>query len=139
MNRRNDFRRGRDRNQNKRPSSSRGAQNQEETQQSGATDASITGFESRYLSSLMETSSPIVVVLQQGERVAGRLVWYDQGCLKITPNDGSPSLLIPKISIKYLHEAIFQLVDRSDGSQNKEIRHRPDLLRSRRETETDLE
>jgi hypothetical protein len=139
MNRRNDFRRGRDRIQNERPSSRRGAQKHEETQQSGATDASITGFESRYLSSLMETSSPIVVVLQQGERVAGRLVWYDQGCLKITPTDGSPSLLIPKISIKYLHEAIFQLVDRSDDSQNKEIRHRPDLLRSRREIETDLE
>lgn len=119
MIRRNDFRRGRDINQNKRSSSRRGAREHEETQQSGATDASITGFESRYLSSLMETSSPIVVVLQQGERVAGRLVWYDQGCLKIAPTDGSPSLLIPKISIKYLHEAIFQLVDRLDD--------RPDL------------
>jgi hypothetical protein len=125
MNRRNDFRRGRDKHQNKRPSSRRGAQKHEETRQSGATDSSSTGFENRYLSSLMETRSPIVVVLQQGERVAGRLVWYDQGCLKITPTDGSPSLLIPKISIKYLHEAIFQLVDRSDDSQKQRDKTSP--------------
>jgi len=53
----------------------------------------------------MEAGCELVVVLRQGDRIAGRLAWYDQSCLKIAPSDGSPSLLIPKESIKYLYEA----------------------------------
>ncbi len=118
MNRRNDFRQGRG--QIKRSSSRRPRPAPaDESRQSDTIDASITGFEGQYLGSLMETSIPIVAVLREGERVAGRLVWYDHGCLKITPADGSPSLVIPKTSIKYLHEAIFPEIDPSDESQNE--------------------
>ena len=53
----------------------------------------------------MEAACDLVVVLRQGDRIAGRLAWYDQACLKIAPSDGSPGLLIPKRSIKYLYEA----------------------------------
>jgi hypothetical protein len=53
----------------------------------------------------METARELIVVLRQGDRIAGRLAWYDRTCLKIAPSDGSPSLLIPKESIKYLYEA----------------------------------
>lgn len=80
----------------------------------------MTGFESQYLLSLIEANSPIVVVLRQGERIAGQLIWYDRECLKVTPDDGSPSLLIPKTSIKYLHEAVFPQLTPSDDSNGKE-------------------
>lgn len=76
-----------------------------ESQRHRSVDSSITGCESHYLSSLMERSLELVVVLRQGDQIAGRLAWYDQMCLKIAPSDGSPSLLIPKANIKYLYEA----------------------------------
>lgn len=67
-------------------------------------DDSGTGCESRYLHSLMETARELVVVLRQGDSITGQLAWYDHTCLKLTPSNGSPSLLIPKTSIKYLYE-----------------------------------
>lgn len=67
-------------------------------------DSEATGRESEYLNFLVETSRALVVVLRQGSRIAGRLAWYDQSCVKITPGDGSPALLIPKESIKYIYE-----------------------------------
>ncbi|MGH9852935.1 MAG: Hfq-like protein [Blastocatellia bacterium] len=70
----------------------------------GERDDSVTGCERRYLESLMETATSLVVVLEQGDRIVGRLAWYDNACLKVRPADGSPSLLIPKTNIKYLYE-----------------------------------
>ena len=64
-----------------------------------------TGCESNYLNSLIGANLELMVVLKQGECIAGQLVWYDRACLKIAPSDGSPSLLIPKANIKYLYEA----------------------------------
>jgi hypothetical protein len=66
---------------------------------------------------MMETNNSIVAVLQQGEQVAGQLIWYDQGCLKIMPADGTPSLVIPMTSIKYIHDVIFPQIDPLDESQ----------------------
>jgi len=68
-------------------------------------DHSSTGCESSYLSALMGAALELVVVLRQGDQIAGQLVWYDRACLKLAPSNGSPSLLIPKASIKYLYEA----------------------------------
>jgi hypothetical protein len=52
----------------------------------------------------MNEGCELVFVLQQNELITGCLAWYDEGCLKVLPNDGSPSLLIPKRSLKYLYE-----------------------------------
>jgi hypothetical protein len=64
-----------------------------------------TGCESGYLNSLVETARELVVVLRQGDCITGQLAWYDHTCLKLTPSNGSPNLVIPKASIKYLYEA----------------------------------
>ncbi len=61
----------------------------------------------RYFETLMQSAISLVIVLQQGDQIVGRLAWYDHACLKITPANGSPSLLIPKTSIKYLYEEVF--------------------------------
>ena len=76
--------------------------------QSAAPDDSVTGCERRYLESLMAAATPLVVVLQQGDEIIGQLAWYDHACLKVKPTDGSPSLLIPKASIKYIYEELSQ-------------------------------
>lgn len=68
------------------------------------TNETSTHCESTYLHSLMNEGCELVFVLQQGELLTGQLAWYDEGCIKVTPSDGSPSLLIPKRSLKYLYE-----------------------------------
>jgi hypothetical protein len=60
----------------------------------------------RYFESLMADATSVVIVLQQGDQIIGRLAWYDQACLKVKPDDGSPGLLIPKASIKYIYEEL---------------------------------
>jgi hypothetical protein len=67
-------------------------------------DVSVTGYESSYFYSLMQSACELMVVLREGDQIVGRLAWYDQACLKITPSAGTPSLVIPKESIKYLYE-----------------------------------
>jgi len=52
----------------------------------------------------MEEGCELVFMLQQDEMIIGRLAWYDEGCLKVIPTDGSPSLVILKRSLKYLYE-----------------------------------
>src|ERR1051325_8296212 len=95
--------------QHKRPSMSRPQPRREQQPRHDApppapADRLETGCESDYLNSLIGANLELMVVLRQGERIAGQLVWYDLACLKLAPSDGSPSLLIPKANIKYLYE-----------------------------------
>ncbi len=53
---------------------------------------------------MMHEGCELVFVLQQDEMITGLLAWYDEGCLKVIPTNGSPSLVIPKRSLKYLYE-----------------------------------
>ena len=52
----------------------------------------------------MQTKTPMVIVLQDGEVLNGVLEWYDKNCLKLTREDG-PNLLVFKSYIKYLYKA----------------------------------
>lgn len=52
----------------------------------------------------MQDGCELVFVLQQNETITGLLAWYDESCVKVTPTNGSPSLVIPKRSLKYLYE-----------------------------------
>lgn len=63
-----------------------------------------THAESFYYLKQMDARTPMVIVLGDGEKVRGRIEWYDRDCLKINRADG-PNLLIPKASIKYLFKA----------------------------------
>ena len=63
-----------------------------------------THAESFYYLKQMDARTPMVIVLSDGEKVHGRIEWYDRDCLKINRVDG-PNLLIPKQSIKYLFKA----------------------------------
>jgi sRNA-binding regulator protein Hfq len=53
----------------------------------------------------MQSKTPMVVVLKDGEEVHGVIEWYDKRCLKVNRSDGQPNLLIYKPNIKYIFKA----------------------------------
>jgi sRNA-binding regulator protein Hfq len=63
-----------------------------------------THAESFYYLKQMQSKTPMVVVLKDGETVHGVIEWYDRCCLKVNREDG-PNLLIYKPSIKYMYKA----------------------------------
>ena len=62
-----------------------------------------TNAENFYYVKQMQTKTPMVLVLQDGEEIRGVIEWYDRACIKVH-RDGLPNLLIYKPSIKYLYK-----------------------------------
>ena len=62
-----------------------------------------TNAESFYYKKQMDSHTPMVIVLQDGEALRGIIEWYDKGSLKLHREDG-PNLLILKHNIKYLYK-----------------------------------
>lgn len=62
-----------------------------------------THAENFYYQKQMQTKTPMVLVLQDGEEVHGVIEWYDKYCLKLN-RIGSSNLLIYKPSIKYMYK-----------------------------------
>jgi host factor-I protein len=63
-----------------------------------------TNAEQFYYSKQMQSKTPMVVVLTDGERLEGVIEWYDRECLKLN-RDGAPNLLLFKRCIKYMYKA----------------------------------
>ncbi|MDR0498353.1 MAG: RNA chaperone Hfq [Holophagales bacterium] len=62
-----------------------------------------TNAENFYYLKQMQTKTPMVIVLQDGEKIRGAIEWYDKHCLKIT-RAKEPNILLPKHNIKYLYK-----------------------------------
>ncbi len=63
-----------------------------------------TNAENFYYVKQMQSRTPMVVVLQDGEPIHGIIEWYDKYCIKVNRTDGNPNLLIYKANIKYLYK-----------------------------------
>jgi len=61
-----------------------------------------TNAENFYYQKQMQSRTPMVVVLRDGEEVHGVIEWYDKTCIKIIRDDGRPNLMIYKPAIKYM-------------------------------------
>jgi host factor-I protein len=61
-----------------------------------------TNAENFYYQKQMQTRTPMVIVLRDGEEVHGIIEWYDKTCIKVMREDGRPNLMIYKPSIKYM-------------------------------------
>jgi len=61
-----------------------------------------TNAENFYYVKQMQSKTPVVIVLQDGEELNGVLEWYDKNCLKLTRDEG-PNLLVYKSYIKYIY------------------------------------
>jgi host factor-I protein len=63
-----------------------------------------TNAEQFYYSKQMQSKTPMVIVLTDGEQLEGVLEWYDRDCVKLN-RDGAPNLLLYKHCIKYMYKA----------------------------------
>jgi host factor-I protein len=61
-----------------------------------------TNAENFYYQKQMQTKTPMVIVLRDGEEIHGVIDWYDKTCIKIVREDGGPNLMIYKPAIKYM-------------------------------------
>ena len=62
-----------------------------------------TNAESFYYLKQMQSKTPMVVVLQNDEKVRGVIEWYDKHCLKIN-RIKEPNIVLPKHNIKYIYK-----------------------------------
>jgi sRNA-binding regulator protein Hfq len=61
-----------------------------------------TNAENFYYQKQMQSRTPMVIVLRDGEEVHGIIEWYDKTCIKVLRDDGRPNLMIYKPAIKYM-------------------------------------
>ena len=61
-----------------------------------------TNAENFYYQKQMQTRTPMVIVLRDGEEIHGIIEWYDRNCLKVNRENGAPNLMIYKPAIKYM-------------------------------------
>jgi sRNA-binding regulator protein Hfq len=54
-----------------------------------------------YLQKQIQSQTPMVIVLEDGERLEGQIEWYDRGALKIR---GRAKTLVYKSAIKYMYK-----------------------------------
>ncbi len=62
-----------------------------------------TNAENFYYVKQMQTKTPMVFVLRDGEVLKGVIEWYDKTCLKVNREEG-PNLLLYKPNIKYMYK-----------------------------------
>ena len=60
-----------------------------------------THAENFYYQKQMQSKTPMVVVLRDGEEVHGYIEWYDRNCIKLN-RGGAANLMIYKPAIKYM-------------------------------------
>ena len=61
-----------------------------------------TNAENFYYQKQMQSRTPMVIVLRDGEEVHGVIEWYDKTCIKVVRENGGPNLMIYKPAIKYM-------------------------------------
>ena len=64
-------------------------------------DAAYRQAELFYLQKQIQSQTPMVVVLQDGERIEGCIEWYDRRTLKVR---GREKTLVYKAAIKYMYK-----------------------------------
>jgi sRNA-binding regulator protein Hfq len=64
----------------------------------------VTNAENFYYQKQMQTRTPMVIVLRDGEEVHGVIEWYDKTCIKVNRENGEPNLMIYKPAIKYMYK-----------------------------------
>jgi host factor-I protein len=63
-----------------------------------------TNAENFYYQKQMQSRTPMVIVLRDGEEVRGIIEWYDKNCIKVNRDSGGPNLMIYKPAIKYMYK-----------------------------------
>jgi len=85
-----------------------------------------TNAESFYYLKQMQAKTPMVIVLQNDEKLRGVIEWYDKHCLKIN-RIKEPNLLVPKHNIKYIYKQDEEPRIRRSRGGKKEDNASPDV------------
>lgn len=85
-----------------------------------------THAEIYYYKKQIDSHTPMVIVLQDGEEIIGTIEWYDKGALKINRKD-APNLMLLRHNIKYMYKA--EEIEKGKG--NKEVKEAEEPLRSK--------
>jgi sRNA-binding regulator protein Hfq len=64
-------------------------------------DAQNRHAELFYLQKQIQSQTPMVIVLEDGEKIEGYIEWYDRNALKVR---GRSRMLVYKSAIKYMHK-----------------------------------
>jgi sRNA-binding regulator protein Hfq len=64
-------------------------------------DSAHRQAEQFYLQKQIQSQTPMVIVLEDGEKLEGQIEWYDRGVLKVR---GRAKVLIYKSAIKYMYK-----------------------------------
>ncbi len=75
-----------------------------------------------YYKKQIDSHTPMVIVLQDGEEIEGTIEWYDKGALKINRKD-APNIMLLKHNIKYMYKA----EEREKGKEQRGRGNRRDL------------
>lgn len=62
-----------------------------------------TNAENFYYQKQMQSKTPMVIVLSDGEQIKGIIEWYDRNCIKVNRH-AAANLMIYKPSIKYMYK-----------------------------------
>ena len=62
-----------------------------------------TNAEAFYYLKQMNSKTPMVVVMKDGEELRGIIEWYDKTCIKVN-RTGAPNLMVMKDCIKYMYK-----------------------------------
>jgi len=85
-----------------------------------------TNAESFYYLKQMQSKTPMVIVLQDDEKLRGIIEWYDKHCLKIN-RIKEPNVLVPKHNIKYIYKQDEEPRIRRSRGGKKEDNASPDV------------
>jgi sRNA-binding regulator protein Hfq len=85
-----------------------------------------TNAESFYYLKQMQSKTPMVVVLQDDEKLRGIIEWYDKHCLKIN-RIKEPNVVVPKHNIKYIYKQDEEPRIRRSRGGKKEESSSPDV------------
>ena len=61
-----------------------------------------TNAENFYYQKQMQSRTPMVIVLRDGEELRGIIEWYDRNCIKVNRENGEPNVMVYKPAIKYM-------------------------------------
>ena len=64
-------------------------------------EQSLRAAELFYLQKQIQTKTPMVLILEDGEKIEGCIEWYDSNCLKVR---GRAKTLVYKSAIKYMYK-----------------------------------
>ena len=78
------------------------AERRERPERSERPPAEQTNAENFYYQKQMQSKTPMVVVLRDGEQLHGTIEWYDRNCLKLIRPNGQSNVLVYKPAIKYM-------------------------------------